>query len=1091
MAEHEAVRTIRIRGIPDGLDAMASKLKAVEGAYAGVARQSETVAVATERVEKRQLSAKAAYDRIQRSLDDQFRLEEKIWRVQRDLQRASDQGLVSEQRRMQLLDLATQRYGASSAAVTGYSNAIGKGAAAANENFAKSAGLARYEMINLGRQVGDIGTMLAMGQSPFAILASQGAQVADIFATTSASIGSVIRQIGGGALRFATSGAGLATGAGAIIAAGAYSALSYADAQKQVENALRGVGAASGVSLAGINRFAEAEARAGKVSTASAREIAAAFASAGRVDPTKLPGLGSFTKEYSVFTGMGIDDAMKELAGAFADPSKGAETLAGKIGGLNSAALRWIEAQQAAGNMLGAQNSLLQVFQQQVEGATERTGLFARAWDRVKRSVSDADDALGRALNGPTDAERLASLQQQRDRLQQSPGLGVANQLRMLEAQIRPLEAIVELERQRAAIDQRTAKAGNSSLAASAIADHIDPFRKQVEELLSLETKLQEAMRLNPRGAGYEEWAKALDKVQGARATLLPSMDRERQSHELTMRAITARTLAERTVIEVAREGLRLSGEKISAAEREIAMQRKAAEVAAQATRDAQDALRASRDQLAIAGKSPGEAFRIQQEQARRDNVERFGGINTGMPATTAAANGLDAAFAESLRKLQAAVPGLTVTSGFRSYDQQAKLYAEKPNLAAPPGRSQHEKGLAADLAYNGSGQLPAWVRERAAEFGISFPLANRARNPEPWHAEPIGGRNRAGATGSGSAADEIFRNAFSARDLNAIESVIGGANREIERQTQLLALQRNGWSQSAEELAKASKAQELVNALQRDGVAIGPGLQGQIDQTAAAYGELVRQQEQLRATQEAMRSIGDIGKDALKGFISDLRSGKTAAEAFQNTLNRVADKLIDMAINDLFGKAFGGTGGGFGNIVSSLFGFGGGGGGYNFGGTSGGSFSFGAGGYSGAGPYFADGGYTGHGGKYDPAGVVHRGEFVFDAAATSRIGVRALEGLRRGLPGYANGSYVGPQPFIPPAANGNAPSAQPIVNNVQVVAPPGAKVRQEQRQNETGGKDLLVFIDEAVADRLATPGTNSSRALRTGYGVRPAVTRR
>lgn len=43
----------------------------------------------------------------------------------------------------------------------------------------------------------------------------------------------------------------------------------------------------------------------------------------------------------------------------------------------------------------------------------------------------------------------------------------------------------------------------------------------------------------------------------------------------------------------------------------------------------------------------------------------------------------------------------------------------------------------------------------------------------------------------------------------------------------------------------------------------------------------------------------------------------------------------------------------------------------------------------------FAEGGFTGSGGKYEPAGIVHRGEFVFDAASVSRIGVPALEAMR------------------------------------------------------------------------------------------------
>ncbi|MCO0654261.1 phage tail length tape measure family protein [Klebsiella pneumoniae] len=47
----------------------------------------------------------------------------------------------------------------------------------------------------------------------------------------------------------------------------------------------------------------------------------------------------------------------------------------------------------------------------------------------------------------------------------------------------------------------------------------------------------------------------------------------------------------------------------------------------------------------------------------------------------------------------------------------------------------------------------------------------------------------------------------------------------------------------------------------------------------------------------------------------------------------------------------------------------------------------------------FASGGYTGPGGKYQPAGIVHKGEYVFDQASTNRIGVSQLEALRNGQP--------------------------------------------------------------------------------------------
>lgn len=47
----------------------------------------------------------------------------------------------------------------------------------------------------------------------------------------------------------------------------------------------------------------------------------------------------------------------------------------------------------------------------------------------------------------------------------------------------------------------------------------------------------------------------------------------------------------------------------------------------------------------------------------------------------------------------------------------------------------------------------------------------------------------------------------------------------------------------------------------------------------------------------------------------------------------------------------------------------------------------------------FADGGYTGPGGRYQPAGIVHRGEYVMPQEAVNAIGLDNLELMRAGVP--------------------------------------------------------------------------------------------
>ncbi|WP_399677130.1 phage tail tape measure protein [Xenophilus sp.] len=55
----------------------------------------------------------------------------------------------------------------------------------------------------------------------------------------------------------------------------------------------------------------------------------------------------------------------------------------------------------------------------------------------------------------------------------------------------------------------------------------------------------------------------------------------------------------------------------------------------------------------------------------------------------------------------------------------------------------------------------------------------------------------------------------------------------------------------------------------------------------------------------------------------------------------------------------------------------------------------------------WADGGYTGAGGKYQPAGIVHAGEYVINAESTKRIGLNLLDKLNRR--GFADGGFVNP----------------------------------------------------------------------------------
>lgn len=78
----------------------------------------------------------------------------------------------------------------------------------------------------------------------------------------------------------------------------------------------------------------------------------------------------------------------------------------------------------------------------------------------------------------------------------------------------------------------------------------------------------------------------------------------------------------------------------------------------------------------------------------------------------------------------------IDVISGNRTTEEQAALYQKylngTGNLAAPPGKSNHEHGAAADVYVNGVAlaNVPG-ARDAAAKLGLHFPVGGEA-----WHVE-------------------------------------------------------------------------------------------------------------------------------------------------------------------------------------------------------------------------------------------------------------------------------------------------------------------------------------------------------------------
>lgn len=117
----------------------------------------------------------------------------------------------------------------------------------------------------------------------------------------------------------------------------------------------------------------------------------------------------------------------------------------------------------------------------------------------------------------------------------------------------------------------------------------------------------------------------------------------------------------------------------------------------------------------------------------------------------------------------------------------------------------------------------------------------------------------------------------------------------------------------------------------------------------------------------------------------------------------------------------------------------------------------------------WATGGYTGDGGKYTPAGIVHRGEYVITKEATARIGRGYLDYLNYGSRrGFATGGGVAvPNMPMLKSPMGNAMTSNNVSITINIDQNGNAESdTQEQAQN---GKQLGKMIESKVLEVLAT----------------------
>lgn len=202
--------------------------------------------------------------------------------------------------------------------------------------------------------------------------------------------------------------------------------------------------------------------------------------------------------------------------------------------------------------------------------------------------------------------------------------------------------------------------------------------------------------------------------------------------------------------------------------------------------------------------------------------------------------------------------------------------------------------------------------------------------------------------------------------------------------------------------------------------------------------------------TYDAVKGVAGSALNGLSGMLTDLMTtGKASIKEFGMSMLKMIAEVVNRlmvayTVQAAMGWISGGSGGGT---------------------TPSGAYTNAAAGVS-----FDSGGYTGYGGKYEPAGIVHKDEFVFTKEATNRLGVDNLYRLMNGgsLPGYATGGYVGSR------VGSGATGLTPVINTTVNIDTNGTATTQTSNTGDVMGRALADEMQNAalqVVQKHLKPG--------------------
>lgn len=1057
-----------------GADKVATDAARVASATNSVATAAESVSASTEKQERKVLSLTKAMDAYNARNDAMVRAQQQIERGQRLLNASFEQGLAhtqSYQRGVEILAQQQQRY----------QQMVQKSAANRNGR------LDGYQAQNLFYQGSDVAVSLAGGVNPLMVAMQQGPQIAQPFVgPESASIKGAFTQAGEEAARLAARigiVGGALGGLTAAVGVGAAAWASYRSEQSGLALQLEGIGRASGVTLGRLNAVAAASAGTGRVSVSEARGFGATYAGTGRIGPDILGGLISTTRDYAKLSGQDAPEAARELAAAFADPSRGADDLNKRLGFLNSTTREMIQRLDAQGDRLGAQRVMLDAYKTSLTGAAEATAGWGRITEDVANGISDWWTRFGQNLDkgfggGALEQRLAAEVKRIREleKLGPSGGLDAVDsiysmggsrddQLSRARRNAGGLQA--EMERRDKAAEQ--ARQRLNSLEIGNLVSSLNPTEAALKRIEDSATLLQTRLRDGGQGfdhdgraqrtmVGLREAAKLLREDLAAGGTALANSLRDAKFNlstvGFTSQGRSAADINRRADDELRALRLDPNDPLMGDYQRNSVEERRRLELETLRQRAYLETGAGSGRYSHGIGQAPEQYRNLYYEAGTRYGVNPDLLVSQGYRESRFRANAVSSAGAQGIAQfMPETARGYGLANPFdpaSAIDAQARLMRDLIN-------QYNGDEVSALVGYNASTR----VRNR-------FQASGRDVSVLPKETRDY---IKAIMTSPPSALDQVrdqdarSRRLQLSREELRLTSEAGGGNAEslnarLEAARALSDAQSRGVETSKAYERKlsqeATERQRLVTAgrvlqFSRD-TGFDREQLGRSDIDARAYArarsyigdtdsdaaKLVINQSRLN---DELRMTKDLSREALGGLVSDLRRGVDAGDALSNMMSRISDRLADLAIDQALSAAFKGSGatngvGFFATIGKFLSGS------------------------------FADGGVMTSGGplplnRYAGGGIARSPQL-------------ALFGEGRGPEAYV------PLPdgrSIPVTMRGGGGAvASPVTVNL-IGAPAGAQVNEIQ--DGRGGRRIDVTFDAQVAKSIAAPGSASGRALR------------